>query len=66
MIACEEIVKDGRVVEHLKPNPLVITSRAQHESIILDAIRCAELGLDQSYEKHCYISHWKNWLTEEK
>lgn len=59
-------LKDGYYVEHLKPSPLIIKTRAQHEAIILDATRCAELGLDQDYEKHCYISHWGNWLGDKK
>lgn len=41
-----------------------VNGREEHESILKDAQRCAELGLDQYYEVIVYLKRWGGWLNE--
>lgn len=42
-----------------------VNGREEHESILKDAQRCAELGLDQYYEVRMYLKRWGGWLHEQ-
>ena len=42
-----------------------INGREEHEAILLDADKCAKLGLDQMYEKIVYLKRWGGWLKDE-
>lgn len=39
-----------------------VNGREEHESIIKDASKCKELGLDQIYETTVYLNRWGGWL----
>ena len=40
-----------------------IKGRKEHESIVKDANKCNELGLDQVYETIVYLKKWGGWLS---
>jgi hypothetical protein len=42
-----------------------VHGRVEHESIIRDSEKCAELGLDQYYETIVYFRRWGGWLKDE-
>ncbi len=41
-----------------------INGREEHEAIIKDANKCAELGLDQYFEMMVYLKRWGGWLND--
>jgi hypothetical protein len=48
----------------LKCKYIKVHGRKEHEAIIRDAKKCAELGLDQMYEIMVYLKRWNGWLQE--
>lgn len=47
----------------LPPRRLIeVNGREEHEAIIKDSAKCAELGIDQAYEKVLYLKRWGSWL----
>lgn len=48
---------------HLPERRVVnVNGRVEHEAILKDAAKCAELGLDQVYETIVYLNRWGSWL----
>ena len=41
-----------------------VNGRHEHEAILKDAAKCAELGLDQMYETIVYLKRWGSWLGQ--
>lgn len=41
-----------------------VKGREEHEELLRDAEKCAELGLDQYYEVMVYLKRWGGWLNE--
>lgn len=39
-----------------------VRGREEHEAILKDPAKCAELGLDQYYEIMVYLKRWGDWL----
>ena len=45
---------------------LNVNGREEHESLLKDAQKCSELGLDIFYETMVYIRRWGGWLNEKQ
>jgi len=41
-----------------------VNGREEHEAILKDSVKCAELGVDQFYETMIYLKRWGGWLNE--
>ncbi len=41
-----------------------VSGRKEHETILKDPAKCAELGIDRYYETMVYLKRWGRWLNE--
>lgn len=41
-----------------------VKDREEHEALLKDPEKCAELGLDHFYEVMVYLKLWGGWLSE--
>lgn len=41
-----------------------VNGRKEHEDLIRNTEKCAEIGLDQYFEIMVYLKRWGGWLNE--